>query len=112
MFWVALDVPPPWAWLVIVGIFAALSMMVFWFSFSAYHRRYFFDKALKLALWRTFGWLVLNGGTFSILFWVLLLAFPGRGWLPYLVGGTVWGLLSQTVLSAGLQLLDRLLENW
>ena len=55
---------------------------------------------------------MLMGGTFSILFWVLLLAFPGRGWLPYLVGGTVWGLLSQTVLSAGLQLLDRLLENW
>lgn len=112
MIWVALDVPPPWAWLVIVGIFTVLSVVVFRFSFGAYHQRYFYNKALKLAFWRTVGWLVLNGGAFSILFGLLSLAFPGKGWVPYLVGGAVWWLLSQTVLSAGLRLLDRLLENW
>jgi hypothetical protein len=63
MIWIALDVPAPWVWLVIVGIFAVLGVVVFRFSFWAYHRRYFFDKALKLAFWRTVGWLVLNGGS-------------------------------------------------
>jgi hypothetical protein len=112
MIWIALDVPAPWAWLVIVGIFAVLSVVVFRFSFGAYHRRYFFDKALKLAFWRTVGWLVLNGGSFWIVFWVISLAFPESGWLPYLVGYGVWWLLSSTLLTAGLQVLDRLLENW
>jgi hypothetical protein len=112
MIWIALDVPPPWAWLVIVGIFGVLSMVVFRFSFLAYHRRYFLDKALQLAFWRTIGWLVLNGGSFCIVFWLISKAFPTSGWLAYLVGCGVWGLLSNTLLAAGLQVLDRLLENW
>jgi hypothetical protein len=112
MIWIALDVPPRWAWLVIAGIFTLLSVVVFRFSFSAYHRRYFFDKALKLAFWRTAGWLILNGGAFWIIFWLISLAFPARGWLPYLVGCGVWWLLSETLLAAGLRILDRLLENW
>jgi hypothetical protein len=112
MIWIALDVPPSWAWFVIAGIFVALSVVVFRFSFWAYHRRYFFDKALKLAFWRTVGWLVLNGGAFGIIFWLITLAFPARGWVPYLVGCAVWWFLSETLLAAGMQILDRLLENW
>jgi hypothetical protein len=112
MIWIALDVPPPWAWLVIMGIFAVLSVVVFRFSFWAYHRRYFFNRAIVLAFWRTLGWLVLNGGAFWIVFWLISLAFPTSGWRAYLVGCVAWWFLSKTLLAAGLQLLDHVLENW
>ena len=112
MIWIALDVPPPWPWFVIIGAFAVLSAVVFRFSFWAYHLRYFFDKTLKLAFWRAAGWLALNLGAFWIIFWLVSLAFPNRSWLPYLVGCGMWWFLSNTLLAAGLQLLDRLLENW
>ncbi len=112
MIWIALDVPPPWTWLVIVGIFGVLSVVIFRFSFGAYHRRYFFNKALQLAFWRTLGWLVLNGGSFLVIFWLISVSLSTSGWLPYLVGCGVWWLLSNTLLAAGMQLVDRLLENW
>lgn len=111
MIWTALDVPPPWAWGVIVGVFALLSGVVFRFSFFAYHRRYFYDRALKLAFWRTVGWLVLSGGSFLILFLLLSLVFPASGWWAYLVGCGLWWVLSKTILAVGMQILDRLLEN-
>ena len=112
MIWIASDVPPPWAWLAVVGIFAVLSVVVFRFSFWAYHRRYFFNKAIVLAFWRTVGWLLLHGGSFWIVFWSISMAFPTSGWWSYLVVCVVWWLLSKTLLAAGLHLLDRLLENW
>lgn len=112
MIWTALGVPPPRAWFVIMGIFGVLGVLVFRFSFDTYHRRYFFNRALQLAFWRTLGWLVLNGGSFFVVFWLTSVALPTRSWLAYLIGCSVWWLLSKTLLAAGLQLLDRLLENW
>lgn len=112
MIWISLDVPPPWAWLVIAGVFAVLSVVVFRVSFDAYDdRRYFFNKALKLAFWRTLGWLALNGGSFCIVFWLINLIFPESGWWAYLAGGGVWWLLSNTLLAAGMHILDYRLEK-
>lgn len=112
MIWTALDVPPPWTWVVIVGLFAFSSVIVFWLSFTAYHRRYFSGKAIKLALLRTIGWLILNGGAFWLLFTLVSLIFPSGSWLPYLVGSGAWWLLSQTVLALGMKILDQMLVNW
>lgn len=116
MIWIALDVPPPWSKLVITGVFGVLvfgvlGVMVFNFSLQAYHRRYFFDKALKLAFCRTLAWLVLNGGSFLVIFWLISVFFPTTsGWLLYLidlVGLVVWNFLSD----AGMGLVDYLLEK-
>lgn len=106
----AWELPPPWNWLVAIITLVIVGGFVFRFSFGSYHRRYFFDKALQLALWRTVGWLVLYGGSVGVVFWLVSLAWP-VGWLRYLVGSAVWWLLSETVLAAGLKLLDRALEN-
>ena len=95
-----------------MGILVALGVVVFRFSFWAYHRRYFFNKALKLAFWRTIGWLVLYGGSFWLVFWLVSVLFPNSGWQAYLAVCVLWWLLSKTLLAGGLYLLDRLLENW
>jgi len=105
----AWELPPPWDWLVIIGVLAVVSMPIFWLSFTGYHRRYFFDKALKLATLRTIGWLILYGGSFALVFWLFSLVWPA-GWLRYLVGSVVWWLLSETILALGRQYIDRLLE--
>ncbi|MCL4805325.1 MAG: hypothetical protein KJ046_13565 [Anaerolineae bacterium] len=112
MIWSALDIPLPWSWLVIVAVFAVLTVVVFKLSFEAYLRRYFFDKALRLSLLRTTVWLILNGSTFCFIFWLITRWFPDRGWLAYLVGTFVWWLLSETILAIGMQLFDQLLEKW
>lgn len=106
----AWELPSPWNWIVALVTVVVVSGVVFWFSFGSYHRRYFFDKALQLALWRTLGWVVLYGGSVALVVW-LVSALAPIGWLRYLIGGAVWWLLSETVLAAGVRLLDRALEN-
>lgn len=103
------ELPPPWDWLILAITIILVGGFVFWFSLANYHRRYFFDKALQLAVWRTLGWLVLYGGSFGLLFWIFSLIWPA-GWLRYLVGSSVWWLLSETILAAIWKLLDRWLE--
>lgn len=111
MIWTALDFSSPWNWLIVLGVFAVLGIMVFKFSFDAYYRRYFYGKALKLAFWRTVGWLVLSGVSFVIVFWPLSILFPKSSWWAYLIGWTVWGILSETVVAAGVHILDAFLEK-
>lgn len=112
MIWTALDVPSPWSWLIIVAVFALLTVVVFRLSLETYHRRYFLDKAISLSLLRTAVWLILNGGTFLIVFWLITRWFPDRSWLAYLVGTFVWWLLSKSILAIGMQLFDQFLEKW
>lgn len=100
---------PPWDYLAIIGVLVVVRVPVFWLSFTGYHRRYFFDKVLKLSILRTIGWLILFGGSFTLVFWVISLMLSA-GWLRYLVGGAVWWLLSETILGIGWKFIDRLLE--
>ena len=106
MLW---ELPPPWNWIVTVGLGLVLAGAMFWLSLHSYHRRYFFDKALQLASLRTAGWLVLYGGSFALVYWLTALAVP-EGWLRYLVVGCVWWLLSETTLALVWTFFDRFLE--
>lgn len=101
--------PPPWDWFVIISLLTVVCVPIFWLSLTGYHRRYFFDKALKLAVLRTIGWLILYGGSFALVFWIFSLLWP-PGWTRYVVGGIVWWLLSETILALAWQFIDRLLE--
>lgn len=104
------DLPPPWDIILLIIVFAVVGVGVFHLYFSAYHRRYFSGKAMQLAAVKTVGLLVLWGGSFWIVFWLVSQVLP-PGWLRYLVGGGVWWLLSQTVVMLGWKLLDRVLDN-
>ena len=106
---VAWELPPPWDWLLIVGVLVVVIVPVFWLSFTGYQRRYFFGKALKLAIVRTVGWLVLYGGSFALVFWLISQVWTA-GWLRYVVGSFVWWLLTESVLALGWRFFDRLLE--
>ncbi|RPH63061.1 MAG: hypothetical protein EHM81_00920 [Chloroflexi bacterium] len=103
------ELPPPWDKVLFAGLLLVFGAAIFWFSFSGYHRRYFFDKALLLALLRTLGGLVLYGGSLALALWLISSLLP-FGWLRYLVGGGIWWLLSETVVAGGMKLLDRILE--
>ncbi len=104
-------VSPTWDRFVIAGVLVVASVLVFWLSYTGYEYRYFTGKALKLALLRTVGWLVMYGGTFVLIFALLSRVWPA-GWLRYVIGGGVWWLLTETVLALGWQWLNRLLEAW
>ena len=106
---VAWELPPPWDWLLIVGVLVVVIVPVFWLSFTGYQRRYFFGKALKLAIVRTVGWLVLYGGSFALVFWLISQVWTA-GWLRYVGGSFVWWLLTESVLALGWRFFDRLLE--
>ena len=99
----------PWDWIVIGVSLAVAAAALFVFSFGAYHRRYFFDRALRLALLRTVGWLVLYGGTFALVFWLLSRAWPA-GWTRYVVGGAAWWVVKEAVLGFAWRLYDAWLE--
>lgn len=100
-----------WGYLAIIGVFVALSVVVFRLSLGAYHRRYFFHKALKLAFWHTLGWFVLNTSCVCLVFWLVCLVYATSAWLATLLGWFLWWLLSQTLIAGGMRILDRLLEN-
>lgn len=100
---------PPWDWIVIATALGAAGLPLFWYSFGAYHRRYALDRALELAILRTVGWLVLYGGTFALVFWLLSRVLP-IGWIRYVVGGGVWWILRGAVLGFAWAFYDRWLE--
>jgi uncharacterized membrane protein len=100
---------PPWDIVVIVAVLAVAGAAVFYLRLGAYHRRYFFDKALQLALITTLAWLIFFGGAFALVFWLVSFFVPA-GWLRIVVGVGVWWLLNQTVLTFGWEFVDRWLN--
>ena len=103
------ELPPRWDNVLFGGLLLVFGIAIFWLSLSHYHRRYFSDKALQLALLRTIGALALYGSSLALAFWLVTM-LPSLGWLRYLVGGCVWWLLSETVVAWGVKFLDRVLE--
>lgn len=100
---------PPWDWLLIVVLLILVSAGVFWLSFTAYQQRYFFNKALQLSVLRTVAWLVLYGGSFALVFWLVSL-FLSPGVTRYFVGSAAWWLLANTALAIIWNFLDGVWE--
>lgn len=103
------ELPSPWNWITTLGTLAVLWVAIFWVSLHAYHRRYFAGKALQLACLRSLGWILLYGGSFALISWLATWTTPA-GWVRYLVIGSAWWLLSETILALAWYWFDRLLE--
>ena len=107
MIW---ELSSPWDMIVAVGTFVLMGGYVFWHHLSIYERKYFPWKGHQLALIKTGAWLILYGGSFSLIFWLVSLWLE-PGWLRYLIGGGVWWLLTETILGLSWPFVDQALDN-
>lgn len=83
----------PWALLV-----AAITLLIlwggaFWLYYGAYERKYFTDKALKVAALRATILVVWYGITFGLVFAAVTALLPPGQW-RFVVGTFVWWLVS------------------
>ena len=102
------ELETPWSWIVLIGSLLVLAGVVFWIQFMGLRRRS--GRAGEIAAIKTAAWMILFGGSFTLIFWIVSL-FMAPGFARYLVGGGIWWLLSQTVLSLIWTGLDRGLGN-
>ena len=102
------EIPEPWSWVLLFGCLVILALVVFWIQFVGLSRRS--GRAAEIAAIKTAAWMILYGGSFTLIFWIVS-RFMTPGFARYLVGGGIWWLLSQKVLSIVWSGLDRGLGN-
>ena len=63
------ELKEPWSWALIAVCLVMLALVVFWIRLVAWNRRS--SRAVQIAAVRTLAWLVLYGGSFTLIFWVV-----------------------------------------